>query len=91
MVNTLAANVFNARLTQANLITKTDFNAKLSSLNRNITANKSKHLLVGNEIKKAKNIWFKLGKLNMGTLVMELDLIENQVFHLQVVDLVKMQ
>ena len=27
--NTLAANVFNARLAQANLITKTDFDAKL--------------------------------------------------------------
>ena len=32
--NTLAASVFNARLAQANLITKTDFDAKLSSLNR---------------------------------------------------------
>ena len=32
--NTLAADVFNARLAQANLITKTDFDAKLSSLNR---------------------------------------------------------
>ena len=31
--NTLAADVFNARLAQANLITKTDFDAKLSSLN----------------------------------------------------------
>ena len=31
--NTLAANVFNARLAQANLITKTDFDATLSSLN----------------------------------------------------------
>ena len=30
--NTLAANVFNARLAQANLITKTDFDAKLSVL-----------------------------------------------------------
>ena len=29
--NTLAANVFNARLAQANLITKTDFDGKLSS------------------------------------------------------------
>ena len=27
-LNTLAANVFNARLAQANLITKTDFDAK---------------------------------------------------------------
>ena len=52
--NTLAADVFNARLAQANLITKTDFDAKLSSLNRKITANKSKHLLVENELKKLK-------------------------------------
>ena len=39
--NTLATNVFNARLAQANLITKTDFDAKLSSLNTKITANKT--------------------------------------------------
>ena len=38
--NTLAADVFNARLAQANLITKTNFGAKLLSLNRKITANK---------------------------------------------------
>ena len=35
-------------------ITKTDFDAKLSSLNRKITTNKSKHLLVENELKKLK-------------------------------------
>ena len=35
-------------------MTKTDFDAKLSSLNRKITANKSKHLLVENEFKKLK-------------------------------------
>ena len=52
--NNLAANVFNARLAQANLITKTDFDTKLSSLNRKVTANKSKHLLVENELKKLK-------------------------------------
>ena len=34
--NTLAASVFNARLVQANLMTKTDFDAKLSSLNRKL-------------------------------------------------------
>ena len=43
--NTLAADVFNSRLAQANLTTKTDFDAKLSSLNRKITANKSIYLL----------------------------------------------
>ena len=32
--NTLAADVFNARLAQVNLVAKTDFDAKLSSLNR---------------------------------------------------------
>ena len=32
-LNTLAASVFNARLPQTNLITKTDFDAKQSSLN----------------------------------------------------------
>ena len=52
--NTLAADVFNARLAQANLITKTNFDAEMSSLNRKITANKSKHLLVENELKKLK-------------------------------------
>ena len=35
-------------------MTKTDFDAKLSSLNRKITSNKSKHLLVENELKKLK-------------------------------------
>ena len=48
--NTLAANVFNARLAQANLITKTDFDAKLSSFNRKITANKTKHFLNDNDL-----------------------------------------
>ena len=48
--NTLATNVFNARSAQANLITKTDFDAKLSSLNRKITANKIKHFLNDNDL-----------------------------------------
>ena len=52
--NTLAAFVFNRRLVQTNLITKTDFDAKLSSLNKKITSSKSKHLLLENELKKLK-------------------------------------
>ena len=44
--NTLATNVLNERLAQGNLITKTGFDAKLSSLNRKITANKSRHFLM---------------------------------------------
>ena len=39
--NNLAADVFNARLAQANLMAKTDFDAKMSSLNRKITTNQN--------------------------------------------------
>ena len=42
------------RLAQTNLKTKTDFDAKLSSLNRKITGNKTKHLLLENELEKLK-------------------------------------
>ena len=40
---------FAARLVQVNLITKKDFDAKLSSLNRKIISNKTRHLLTENE------------------------------------------
>ena len=50
----MAANVFNTRLAQTNWIPKTYFDAKLSSLNRKITSNKTKHLHIENESKKLK-------------------------------------
>ena len=51
--NTLAPDVFNARLKQADFgEKKTDFDCKLSNLNRKITKNKTDHLLVQNEFKK---------------------------------------
>ena len=52
--NKSIAVVFNARLALANVITKMEFDAKLSNLNRKITANKSKHLLVEHELNKLK-------------------------------------
>ena len=66
--NTSATNVFNARLKQANLITKTDFDAILSSLNRKITKNKSKHLLVENKLNKLKTFdsGYFIGKSHFG-------------------------
>ena len=36
------------------MIAKTDFDGKLSSLNKKFTKSKSKHLLVENELKKLK-------------------------------------
>ena len=54
--NKLAADVFNARLAQANLITKTDFDSKLLRIDRNITENKSKSLLDENKMNKLRTL-----------------------------------
>ena len=52
--NALAADSFNERLAHANVITKTDFDAKLSSFTRKITVNETKNLLVENELHKSE-------------------------------------
>ena len=65
--NTLAADYFNVRLAQGNLITKTDFDAKLLSLNIKITRNKTKNLLVENELNKLKSFdsSYFIGKIHL--------------------------
>ena len=58
--NILAADVYNARLaTQTDLIRKPEFDFKLKGISDRVTRNKTKHLLVENELKKLKT-WFKL-------------------------------
>ena len=52
--NTLAADVFNARLKQTDLVRKTDFDDKSRSRNQEINSNKTKHLLAENELEKLK-------------------------------------
>ena len=54
--NTLAADVFNARLKQANLVKKTNFDNTISS--SKIVKNKTKKWFYWKWIKKAKKIWF---------------------------------
>ena len=56
------------RLAQANSLTNTDFGAKLLSLNRKITQNKSKHFLVENELNKLKTFdsSYFIGKSHFG-------------------------
>ena len=49
--NTLAANVFNARLAQANWVTKADFDNSISSLGSKITVNKTKNESTKSELK----------------------------------------
>ena len=50
----LVAGDFTARLTQAKLVTKADFDAKLKDNSDRIPSNKTRHLLVENELKKLK-------------------------------------
>ena len=52
--NKLTTDVVNARLAQANLITKMEFDARLSNLNTKITANETKHLLLEIKLNKGK-------------------------------------
>ena len=48
----LTAENFAERLKQPNLITKTDLDNKLTSLNRKIVLNKTKNLVIEKELKK---------------------------------------
>ena len=55
--NTLAADAFNARLAaQTDLIIKPKFDFKLKSISDRVTKNKTKHLLVENELKTLKTL-----------------------------------
>ena len=55
----LVADVFNARLAEADLVTKTNFDNTVSSSNRKIAKNKSQNESIENELKKLKT--FGLG------------------------------
>ena len=57
--STLAADVFNAKLSRANLVRKTIFDNTISSLNSKIAENKTKYESIENELKKLKT--FDLG------------------------------
>ena len=52
--NTLASDIFNARLKRANLVAKANFDNNVSSLDRKIAANKTKIESIQNELKKLK-------------------------------------
>ena len=60
--NKLTVENFAARLAQANLVTKTDFDDKLKNLNKKINTNKTKHVLAENELKnleKFDSVYFR--------------------------------
>ena len=49
--NKLITENFAARLAQADLVTKTDFDIKLTDLNRKFVSNKTKNLVIENKLK----------------------------------------
>ena len=54
--NTLAADVFNARLVRANLLGQTNFDNAVSTLDSKIAANKTKNKSIENELKQLKTL-----------------------------------
>ena len=63
--NKLAAESFAARLKQVYLVTKTDFDNELTSFNKQITSNKTKHLNVQKKLDSliTKDYNFFLGRM----------------------------
>ena len=63
--NKLTAENFTARLKQANLVIKTDFDNKITSFNRKINSNKTKYLEVQKKLNSliTKDYNFFLGKI----------------------------
>ena len=63
--NNLPAETFTARLKHANLLTKTDFDKKLASFNKQVTSNKTKHLEVQKKLDSLiiKHYNFFLGRI----------------------------
>ena len=55
-INKLTTKNFAVRLAVANLVTKSDFDNKLITLNRKINSNQKKHLLFENEFKNTTDI-----------------------------------
>ena len=62
--NTLAADAFDPRLSQANLVTKTNFVNTVSSLDSKTSENKTKKKSIGNELKRlqAFDLGYFIGK-----------------------------
>ena len=69
--NKLTAENFTARLKQVNLVTKTDFDKKLTSFNRKITSNETKNLEVEKELNSlvTKNCNFFSGRIYLQVIM----------------------
>ena len=73
--NKLTTENFKVRLVQGNLVTKTDFYNKLTNLNRRINSNKTKNLLVENELKNYKHVIQVILEVQISLVMMALKII----------------
>ena len=73
--NKLTTENFKVRLVQGNLVTKTDFYNKLTNLNRRINSNKTKNLLVENELKNYKHLIQVILEVQISLVIMALKII----------------
>ena len=64
--------IFTTKLVHTNLITKKEFSTKLTSLNKIINSNKTKHLLVKNEFKNCKHLM---------QFILEAEIISKKMLH----------
>ena len=72
--NQLTTENLKARFKQSDLVSKTEFDTKLQDISKRITSNKSKHLLVENELKKLQKFdssYFR-GKNYFGDMVFKI-------------------
>ena len=79
--NKVTTENFQARLKQANLVSKTDFYNKLTSFNKRITSNKTKHLKVRKKLNGllTKNYNFFLGRIHLQAMTdLKISLFINQ-------------
>ena len=69
--NKLTAEHFTARLKQGDLMSKTDFDNKLTSFNKRVTSNKTKHLAVKKKLNSliTKDYNFFSGRINFASNV----------------------
>ena len=64
--NKLAAEKFTSRIKQANLVTKTDFDKKLTHFNKQITSNETIYLEVQKKLNSLITLWyFRIKKKTM--------------------------
>ena len=65
----------------ANFVKKTDFHNKLKKLNKNVTSNKTKYVLVENELNNYQKSWSNINKINKRCIFIGANYFSSGIFH----------